>query len=331
MNILIFEYITGGGLVGETLPASLVGEGELMLNTVSDDLSELDDVQVSVMRDYRLQSNKKVKYEYIVDAKNGFADVIECVSKTIDALLIIAPESEGILSTLCEKYSNREFIMLNSTSRCVALVSDKLKTYKYLKCFNIPQIPTYEMSDVKLINSDKIIIKPKDGVGCERIHLLEISNNSSDVVNQFDKHNYIAQPYIQGQSASLSLLCWDGKCKLLSVNVQNIEEIEDGLELKGCVVNALEHDRFVEFSNSLIKTLPDLRGYVGVDILISKDKVLLVEVNPRLTTSYAGLSSALDVNPAGLILQTFIDQKLPEFFVSQETSITVNIGAEHAA
>ena len=88
---------------------------------------------------------------------------------------------------------------------------------------------------------------------------------------------------------------------------------------------------FVEFSNSLIKALPGLRGYVGVDILISKDEVLLVEVNPRLTTSYAGLRLALGVNPAGLVLQTFVAQKLPEFSVSQETSITVDIGAERAA
>ena len=35
MNILIFEYITGGGLVDEVLPASLVKEGELMLNAVA--------------------------------------------------------------------------------------------------------------------------------------------------------------------------------------------------------------------------------------------------------------------------------------------------------
>lgn len=331
MNILIFEYITGGGLVGETLPASLVGEGELMLNAVSADFAELDDVKVSVMRDYRLQSNKHAENEYIVDAENGFANVIESVAMTIDALLIIAPESEDILSTLCGEYSNRDFTLLNSAANCVALVSDKLKTYKHLQSFAIPQIPTYEMCDVKSINSDKIIVKPKDGVGCERIHLLEISKNSSEVVNQSETHNYIAQPYIQGQSASLSLLCWDGECKLLSANIQNIEEIEDSLELRGCVVNLLGRDRFVEFSNSLIKALPGLRGYVGVDILISKDEVLLVEVNPRLTTSYAGLRLALGVNPAGLVLQTFVAQKLPEFSVSQETSITVDIGTERAA
>lgn len=331
MNILIFEYITGGGLVGETLPASLVAEGELMLNAISEDFAALEYVQVCVMRDYRLQSNRYAKNEYIVDAEHGFANVIESVANTIDALLIIAPENEEILLTLCEEYSNRKFTLLNSSASCVALVSDKLKTYKHLQSLDIPQIPTYEISGIESINSDKIIIKPKDGVGCERIHLLESSKSSSEVINISETHSYIAQPYMQGQSASLSLLCWDGECILLSANIQNIEEIEDSLKLKGCVVNALDRDRFVKFSNSLIKALPGLRGYVGVDILISKDEVLLVEVNPRLTTSYAGLKSALSMNPARLILQTFIDQKLPEFFVSQETSITVDIGAERAA
>ena len=66
MNILIFEYITGGGLVGEVLPSSLLSEGELMLNAVAKDFSEMTDVQVSVMRDYRLQRNSYVGDEYVV-------------------------------------------------------------------------------------------------------------------------------------------------------------------------------------------------------------------------------------------------------------------------
>jgi len=55
MKILIFEYITGGGMLGELLPASLLKEGELMLNTVACDFSDIDEVEVCVLRDHRLQ------------------------------------------------------------------------------------------------------------------------------------------------------------------------------------------------------------------------------------------------------------------------------------
>jgi len=331
MNILIFEYITGGGLVGEALPSSLLSEGELMLNAVAKDFSELTDVQVSVMRDYRLQRNSYVEDEYVVTTECSYTQVIDKVAKSIYALLIIAPESENILSILCEKYSDREFILLNSTSKSAGLMGNKFNTYKYLQSYDIAQIPTYEVTDIKAITADKIVIKPNDGVGCGNIQLLTASANTNLALDQFDTKDYIAQPYLQGQSASLCLLCWNGECIVLSANTQNIEEIEDSLELKSCIVNTLDRQRFVGFCKNLIKALPGLRGYVGVDILIIEDVVLLVEVNPRLTTSYVGLKSALGVNPAELILQTFVKQKLPEFVESLVNSVTVEIGAERAA
>ena len=50
--------------------------------------------------------------------------------------------------------------------------------------------------------------------------------------------------------------------------------------------------------------LPDALGYVGVDVIIDKenDKIYVLEINPRLTTSYVGLADALALNPAKLLL-----------------------------
>jgi len=331
MNILIFEYITGGGLVGEALPASLVNEGKLMLNAVVEDFSELADVQVSVMRDYRLLRNPCVNDEHIVSAERGYIEVIDAWSTHIDALLIIAPESGNILSSLCEKYSNREFTLLNSTAESIALVGNKLDTFEYLQGYGVSQIPTYRIENIESVEAGRVIIKPKDGVGCENIHLLTTTQPLSEVINLGEMKNYIVQPYIQAQSASLSLLCWQGECRVLSANIQKLIETDVSLELKECVVNALERNNFIEFSNKLIKSLPGLKGYIGVDILITNNEVLLVEINPRLTASYVGLKSALGTNPAEWLLQTFTKQKLPEIITTIDTSITVEIGAERAA
>ena len=68
-----------------------------------------------------------------------------------------------------------------------------------------------------------------------------------------------------------------------------------------------------------------------MDILITNNEVLLVEVNPRLTTSYVGLKSALGANPADWLLQTFTKQELPEVIATINTSVTVEIGTERAA
>ena len=48
--------------------------------------------------------------------------------------------------------------------------------------------------------------------------------------------------------------------------------------------------------------MPGLWGYAGVDLIVSDQGPVVLEVNPRLTTSYAGLSQALNMNVAEKIL-----------------------------
>ncbi len=331
MNILIFEYITGGGMVGQSLPAALVKEGEVMLKAIACDFSDISDVQVSILRDYRLLSSDRDMVEYVVTEERNYRDIIESIEEEIDALIIIAPECNGVLENLCNEYSDRNFILLNSATESVELTSDKLKTHAYLSENNIAQIPTFEIHDIDCIESEKIIVKPVDGVGCENIYLATKKTNFDKLLSSAEEYNYIVQPYIQGKNASLSLLCWDGECRILSANAQTINVNDECLSLQGCVVNALERDEFLQFSMNLIKAIPGLKGYVGIDIIITEDEILLVEINPRLTTSYAGLKSACGLNVAELILKTFVNQRLPSFIIPQGTSVVIHTGAEYAA
>jgi predicted ATP-grasp superfamily ATP-dependent carboligase len=48
--------------------------------------------------------------------------------------------------------------------------------------------------------------------------------------------------------------------------------------------------------------LPGLRGYVGVDVVLTRSEAVVIEVNPRLTTSYLGVRSAIEENVAALAL-----------------------------
>jgi tyramine---L-glutamate ligase len=41
---------------------------------------------------------------------------------------------------------------------------------------------------------------------------------------------------------------------------------------------------------------------VGVDIIVTPAGPVVIEINPRLTTSYVGLKASIGRNPAGLIL-----------------------------
>ena len=331
MNILIFEYITGGGMVGEGLPASLVKEGELMLHAVANDFAEIDNTQVSVLLDYRLRNTKQKFNEIIVSSEQSYTQVIEKVASNIDALLIIAPETDSILTNLCKKYAQFEFLLLNSSYQSIALMSDKLKSFQYLRSFGISQIPSYTLKNITSIQAEKLILKPRDGVGCEGVRMINSSDDINEVLTGVNQDSYFVQPYLNGVSASLSLLCCEGMCELLSVNKQILIEKNNCLELIQCKVNAFERGAFIDFSEKLISTLPELKGYVGVDVLIDGNEIYLIEINPRLTTSYVGLKSALKINPTELILYVFLNNKLPNINLVAGDEVIVNLGEEYAA
>ncbi len=55
-----------------------------------------------------------------------------------------------------------------------------------------------------------------------------------------------------------------------------------------------------------------LRGYVGVDLVLAEDKPFVIDVNPRLTTSYVGLSGAAGFNVAEAMMNAVLKNKLPD-------------------
>jgi predicted ATP-grasp superfamily ATP-dependent carboligase len=58
-------------------------------------------------------------------------------------------------------------------------------------------------------------------------------------------------------------------------------------------------------ARQIARVLPGLAGYIGVDVMVGENGLRVLEVNPRLTTSYAGLEQAIGRNPAELILDMF--------------------------
>ena len=54
MRLLICEYVTGRGFVGQPLPASLAREGDMMLAALVKDFAALGGIEVASVRDGRL-------------------------------------------------------------------------------------------------------------------------------------------------------------------------------------------------------------------------------------------------------------------------------------
>jgi predicted ATP-grasp superfamily ATP-dependent carboligase len=63
----------------------------------------------------------------------------------------------------------------------------------------------------------------------------------------------------------------------------------------------------------LVENMSGVRGYIGVDFVIDEsDQPFILEVNPRLTTSYIGIRRVVDVNLMDAIRKAVVEGSLPE-------------------
>ncbi|MGH8522453.1 MAG: ATP-grasp domain-containing protein, partial [Gammaproteobacteria bacterium] len=52
----------------------------------------------------------------------------------------------------------------------------------------------------------------------------------------------------------------------------------------------------------ILEAVPGLRGYIGIDLVITASGPIVMEINPRLTEAYVGLRQSLRFNPAAPVV-----------------------------
>jgi len=306
MRIFVVEYITGGGLVGQQLSTRLLDEAETMLGALLDDLSVLPDVHLLVSRDPRLPPLDCSCDVFTPAATDDIWQAWEHCINRCDAVWAIMPESDGLLHriSLMAQAQGRRLIGCHAAG--VAIATSKSLTAKYLQHSNIDTVPTFDVAEEIPFRYSRWVLKPDDGAGCEGSCVFENHRAMLCALQNRDRYTgYVAQPFVEGIAASLSMLCCDGAATLLTANLQQVREFNGHFELDGVLVNGLPnaHARYSWLARSVARAIPGLWGYVGVDLVLTTSGPVVLEVNPRLTVSYAGLRGALAVNPARLILR----------------------------
>jgi predicted ATP-grasp superfamily ATP-dependent carboligase len=333
VKILVFEYITGGGFNKQELSDSLVREGSLMRNALLDNLIRLnqtrsDGLEVTVTLDWRLNELTSMVGINVVtigpehDVEEEFARLV----KQCDLVWPIAPEFDGILQALCQTVESLGKILLTSPATAVAVAGNKLKTYELLNQHHIAAVPTRMFKEGYL--PGEWMVKPVDGVGCEDSYVL--TNRQDFERKAVRKGQYIIQPHLQGAKISLSCLFKQGSGWLVCANLQNFEFINRQYHLTDIVVNHhSDLGLYQQLIDKIAQAFPELWGYVGIDLIVN-DRVWVLEINPRLTTSFAGIQGALGINIAEAVLQLLHGE--PKFNPAFNRPITVQAKQEtHAS
>ncbi|MGB5832413.1 MAG: ATP-grasp domain-containing protein [Thiohalocapsa sp.] len=305
MRIFVFEYITGGGYTDEPMVSELAREGDLMLKALIRDLLAVADVEVRTTRDTRLP---RLGLDIGVRPISNRDELLRVWSDEVasaDAVWPIAPETEGVLELLSGWVEMAGRQLLTSRAEGVHIAGSKLATSRRLGEHGIPVVPTWRPLELTPEGEGCWVLKPDRSVGCMGARLIRNRRMLAEAVADLPQfEDWVLQPYLNGQAASLSLLVGAGQVQLLGCNVQRIMLNDDQFILLGCEVNGLGGERAVyeQLGRAVVEAVPGLWGYVGIDLAITAEGPVVLEVNPRLTTSYIGLSQSLSTNVAVMVV-----------------------------
>jgi len=309
LKILVLEYATALGMNDP----SIYAEGNAMLNGLLDDLKDRN-VDYLVSEDYENQNNE---FNNSIVLKGDLMEWLNLNISNYDACLMIAPEQEFILYKITKLIEENGVKVIGSDSNAVMKCSDKYRMYESLKgkvsIIETEKVFFGNIEDYKYSGNKNKVVKPADGVSCSGVTTVNDLDSFKEAASnlQTELSYFIVQDFIEGISASVSLLS-NGKVAIpLSLNYQDIELSEEGINYKGGYV-PLSHEFEEEAKNiakNAVESVNGIKGYVGVDMILG-DKPYLVEINSRMTTPYVALKEILDLNLGEAILDS-VYGKLP--------------------
>ena len=304
MRILVYEHITGGGMLGDARMSMLAPEGEMMLRALIDDLVAIAGVEVAVMRDASLNADLPATL-YPISSASDFWPTFRRAAREADAVWPIAPEQGGTLLRIAEEILQSKRVLLGCRPDAVKIATSKRATSEILAHAGIAAIACYADEQSIPPEFGEIVVKPDDGCGCQHTLLFRCRPQLRKWVRENTRDEPVFQPYIHGDARSLSLLCCDGRARLLACNRQKVRIDAGSFEFSGVSVGAIADTdgQHAALAGKVARAIPGLWGYCGVDFIETDAGPIVIEVNPRLTTSYAGLHRAIGLNPAQLVLE----------------------------
>lgn len=305
MRIFISEYVCSGAWPGNVIvPTSLLAEGQAMLTALLQDVAQCEAWQCVTTWDGRLGPASTLRGMLGCDAVDivevaGPAEEAEVFARLCDqcdASYVIAPEVEDILADRCVTARSHKARCLNHSQELIALAADKWATYEWCRSHDVPTIPTQRIGPKTRLSNTATgaVIKPRKGAGCLAI---DVRHGSSDDNSYRDfplDGSFLLQPRMNGRALSVAAIMHDAdSLDVLPIAEQRLR-VDHTIEYLGGEVPAILTDsqqgEITESVRRWCRQLPASRGYLGFDLLLTDDppQVLLVEINPRLTTSYLG-------------------------------------------
>ncbi|WP_287985384.1 ATP-grasp domain-containing protein [Piscinibacter sp.] len=304
-RVFVYEYLSGGGRLDDDpqAAAELMPMGVAMRDAMVLDMLCAPDCAVTVATCAEAGTNPPGAACTSARPGETPADFVGRQARQHDAVWLVAPETGGLLGRLAAVVEPARW--LGCTPAAIAVASSKRATVEQLHARGVAT-PLGWRDDPAV---RRWVVKPDDGTGAidSRVHL-ERSAAERDLAARPAGSGWL-EPWVEGEALSVSMLCHDGGADLLSVNRQHIAvDTEGALHFRGVDVNVVPGDdarrpALAALALQVAQALPGLRGFVGIDVVWHAQRgPVLIEVNPRVTSAYVGLSASLGRNIAAELL-----------------------------
>jgi predicted ATP-grasp superfamily ATP-dependent carboligase len=311
MRIFLYEFVTGGGWYDVSADApsgSLLAEGRAMVEAVARDFLEIKDTEVATLHDVRLKSpppSSKNCLHSVASREEGEARFLEQAA-VADFTLIIAPEFDDHLLRRTYAIERLGVKLLSPGAEFVALASDKWRTYQHYLAngFRTPQTWLLDRDHLQWPDVPfPLVVKPIDGCGSQGVQRLNSSHDELDWSEIPGKA--IVQRYCAGTPASVAFLKHDVTYWQLPICRQILSSDGRFTYLGGDTpLSDDQVQRAIHLANA--PRVSKSGGYFGIDLILGEaadgSQDYVIEINPRLTTSYVGLRALSNTNLAQAML-----------------------------
>lgn len=231
----------------------------------------------------------------VTPEQGDFGDELRRLAPLCDAGLVVAPDNllAGFTRLLEQATWNIGCGSLN-----VAVCANKQLTSSILASngIDVPGSP----------GTLKRVVKPVSGCGSQGVRVTTGDAGPGEFSQEFIEGDHLSVSLVGSRVVGDVCECYTGKPPLvLAVNRQEIVIGDDGrVSYHGGATPVRDHPISARVTETAIKAVSVLgcQGYTGVDI-VAGDRVVVVDVNPRITTSVVGIVETMEEELAEILIE----------------------------
>lgn len=279
-----------------------------MLWAIVDDLLRISECEVATTLDARLSDDARSRHSArcdIVTVSDSSEErrQFDRLTASSDAVLVIAPETDGQLAERVHRARSLGTQTLNCSPEAIELCGDKLRLAEHLEGHALATIPTaladWSRDEPPQSQHESWMVKPRDGAGSWLTFRIRADsrNEWQRAARAYEQagvpHKALIQPFVAGQPLSVGCLYHtNGEIEIFPIGRQWLSD--EFVYLGGSIpadISLATEITLRKLVLSACATISGLSGYIGFDLLLPEadpSRPLIVEINPRLTTSYVG-------------------------------------------